>query len=158
MLSNTLSVEDEEAVQRELHSLGNEVVRYLHSSPLPHPPFISRVLQLAPEEEQKIPDRVAELPSVPGTRPAGKSYALSFNSYAYANVCAQKRNSNPNHNGAWKRRGENVYQLQHSEYLPVFRATLLYSPILHSEYSTIPRSFQNPAFVSCSSRLQHLCR
>ncbi|KZT75139.1 hypothetical protein DAEQUDRAFT_807382 [Daedalea quercina L-15889] len=50
MLSNTLTVEDEEAVQSELRALRDEV--------------------LIPAEEQKSADRVSELPSVPVTEPA----------------------------------------------------------------------------------------
>ncbi|KAI0734601.1 Snf7-domain-containing protein [Fomitopsis betulina] len=53
MLSNALSAEDEEAVQGELQALRNEV--------------------LAPGQEQKVLDRVAELPSVPAARPAAEA-------------------------------------------------------------------------------------
>lgn len=50
MLANTLSIEDEEAVQSELQALQYEV--------------------LVPEEERQSADRVQELPSVPVTKPA----------------------------------------------------------------------------------------
>lgn len=116
MLSNALSAEDEEAVQGELQALRNEVVRHLRYSYLPYPAFKLCILQLAPGQEQKVLDRVAELPSVPAARPAGRPCPLLLNAYSYTNVCTQqKRNPNPNHNRARRRRGESVYQLRHSD-------------------------------------------
>ena len=73
MLSNTLTVEDEEAVQNELQALRDEVVRY--ARPQSFAIVKLRILQLVPEE-QKVPDRITKLPSVPAAQPAGRSCSL----------------------------------------------------------------------------------
>lgn len=163
MLSNTLSAEDEEAVQSELQALRSEVVRHLHRIPLLQSVFTVPALQLAPEE-QKVPDRVTKLPSVPAAVPAGKLYWFLHDWKSLIDVCAQKPSQKQNHGAARARRGESVYPLQHSSTQRVCttsasrQSTLLYSLILHSGYPTTPRSCQNPASVSSSVHRQRLHR